>query len=74
LTSWPIATARPCSRSALGWRNKHKVASARQAISHHLWVLLDEAGLIGRRRDGRCRLYLDSAPIERIAQRWRRPK
>jgi DNA-binding transcriptional ArsR family regulator len=57
-----------CARLA----TKHRVASSRQAISHHLGVL-EQAGLITSRRDGRCKLhYLDTAPIERIAERWRR--
>jgi DNA-binding transcriptional ArsR family regulator len=59
-----------CARLA----RKHQVASSRQAISHYLGVL-EQAGLIASRRDGRCKLhYLDRAPIERIAERWRRPK
>lgn len=59
-----------CARLA----TKHQVASTRQAISHHLSVL-EEAGLITTRRNGRCKLhFLDMTPIDEIARRWRRRK
>lgn len=57
-----------CARLAA----KHQVASSRQAISHHLGVL-EAAGLITTRRDGRCKLhFLDTTPVDQIARRWRR--
>lgn len=55
-----------CSRLA----TKHQIASSRQAISQHLDVL-EAARLIEIRRDGRYKFhYLNTAPLERIAQRW----
>ena len=53
--------------------NRHGVASSRQAISQHLDVL-EAAGLIGTRRDGRWKLHtIDRAPFETMLDRWRRP-
>lgn len=58
-----------CARLA----SRHEVASSRQAISQHLDVL-EAAGLIDTRRDGRSKLHaLDSAPLETMLDRWRRP-
>lgn len=58
-----------CARLA----NRHGVASSRQAISQHLNVL-EAAGLIDTRRDGRWKLHtLNSAPLETMLDRWRRP-
>lgn len=55
-----------CSRLA----SKHQLASSRQAISQHLDVL-EAAGLIETRRDGRYKFhYLNTTPLEHIAQRW----
>jgi DNA-binding transcriptional ArsR family regulator len=55
-----------CSRLA----TKHQLGSSRQAISQHLDVL-EEAGLIGSRREGRYKFHdLDTKPLERIADRW----
>jgi DNA-binding transcriptional ArsR family regulator len=55
-----------CSRLA----TKHQLGSSRQAISQHLDVL-EEAGLIQSRREGRYRFHdLDTKPLERIADRW----
>ena len=55
-----------CSRLA----TKHQLASTRQAISQHLAVL-EDAGLVGTRREGRYKFHdLDTAPLERIADRW----
>jgi hypothetical protein len=35
--------------------------------------VLEEAGLITTRRDGRCKLhFLDMTPIDQIVRRWRR--
>jgi DNA-binding transcriptional ArsR family regulator len=50
---------------------RHQISSSRQAISQHLDVL-EAAGLVHTRRDGRYKLhYLDTAPLDRIAERWR---
>jgi DNA-binding transcriptional ArsR family regulator len=55
-----------CSRLAM----RHGVGSSRQAISQHIDVL-EEAGLVRVRRDGRYRLHhLDTAPLETAVQRW----
>jgi DNA-binding transcriptional ArsR family regulator len=55
-----------CSRLA----TRHRLGSSRQAISQHLTVL-EEAGLIGTRREGRYKFHdLDPRPLERIADRW----
>ena len=55
-----------CARLA----TKHQMASSRQAISQHLDVL-EDAGLITTRRDGRYKFHhLDSKPLRRIANRW----
>jgi DNA-binding transcriptional ArsR family regulator len=52
---------------------KHQLASSRQAISQHLDVL-EDAGLVETRRDGRYKFhYLNTAPLEHIAQRWIKP-
>jgi len=57
-----------CARLA----NRHGVASSRQAISQHLDVL-EAAGLIETRRDGRWKLHsLNPAPLETMLDRWRR--
>jgi DNA-binding transcriptional ArsR family regulator len=58
-----------CSRLA----TKHQLGSSRQAISQHIDVL-EEAGLIETRRDGRYKFHdLDTGPLERIADRWLEP-
>ena len=50
---------------------RHQISSSRQAISQHL-DLLEAAGLVHTRRDGRYKFhYLDTAPLDRIAERWR---
>ena len=55
-----------CARLA----TKHGLASTRQAISQHLAVL-EEAGLVTTRREGRYKLHdLDTAPLRHIAERW----
>jgi DNA-binding transcriptional ArsR family regulator len=57
-----------CTRLA----TKHGLGSTRQAISQHLAVL-EAAGLIRTRRDGRYKLHsIDPRPLEQIAQRWLR--
>ena len=58
-----------CSRLA----TKHQITSSRQAISQHL-DMLEAAGLIEIRRDGRYKFhYLNTTPLEHIAQRWLAP-
>ena len=48
----------------------HGSSSTRQAISQHLDVL-EEAGLVRTRREGRYKLHhLDTAPLREIAERW----
>jgi DNA-binding transcriptional ArsR family regulator len=55
-----------CSRLA----TNHQLASSRQAISQHL-DLLEAAGLIETRREGRWKLhYINTRPLERILDRW----
>jgi DNA-binding transcriptional ArsR family regulator len=49
---------------------KHGFSMSRQAISQHLDVL-ESAGLIATRREGRCKFhYLDTRPLAQIARRW----
>jgi DNA-binding transcriptional ArsR family regulator len=49
---------------------KHDLGMSRQAISQHLDVL-ESAGLVRSRREGRYRFHhLDAAPLEDIARRW----
>ena len=58
-----------CARLA----NKHGLSSTRQAISQHLDVL-EEAGLVSTRREGRYKFHhLDTAPLREIADRWSIP-
>ncbi len=55
-----------CSRLAM----KHGLSSSRQAISQHLAVL-EEAGLVRTRREGRYKFHrLDTTPLRAIADRW----
>jgi DNA-binding transcriptional ArsR family regulator len=55
-----------CSRLAL----RHGLGSSRQAISQHLDVL-ESAGLVETRREGRYKFhYLNTEPLEQIADRW----
>ena len=69
-TSSPIGTARPSSSSAIGWPCRHQISSSRQAISQHL-DLLEAAGLVETRRDGRYKFHhFDTAPLEQIVDRW----
>jgi DNA-binding transcriptional ArsR family regulator len=59
-----------CARLAA----KHRVASSRQAVSQHIDVLV-AAGLVETRREGRYKFHhLDPRPLERIADRWLRPR
>jgi DNA-binding transcriptional ArsR family regulator len=49
---------------------KHGLSSSRQAISQHLAVL-EEAGLVHTRRQGRYKLHhLDTGPLRSIVERW----
>jgi len=55
-----------CARLSM----KHGLSSSRQAISQHLAVL-EEAGLVSSRRDGRYKFHhLDTSPLRSIAERW----
>jgi DNA-binding transcriptional ArsR family regulator len=58
-----------CSRLS----TKHQLGSSRQAVSQHL-ELLETAGLIETRREGRFKFhYLNTRPLEHIADRWLKP-
>jgi DNA-binding transcriptional ArsR family regulator len=59
-----------CARLA----TRHRLGSSRQAVSQHL-DLLEAAGLIETRRQGRCKYHhLNTAPLEHLTDRWlRRP-
>jgi DNA-binding transcriptional ArsR family regulator len=55
-----------CARLAM----KHGVGSTRQAISQHLDVL-EAAGLVRTRRDGRYKFhFVDTAPLRAALDRW----
>lgn len=55
-----------CARLAAG----PGIGSSRQAISQHLAVL-EEAGLVLTRREGRTKLHrVDVSPLRAIAERW----
>ena len=55
-----------CSRLTM----RHGITSTRQAISQHLAVL-EEAGLVTSRNDGRTKLHhLDTTPLRTITERW----
>ncbi|MGY3684286.1 ArsR/SmtB family transcription factor [Streptomyces sp. TE33382] len=55
-----------CARLSL----KHQLGISRQGVSQHLAVL-EAAGLVGTRREGRCKFHdLNTAPLRRIAERW----
>jgi DNA-binding transcriptional ArsR family regulator len=48
----------------------HRIVSSRQAISQHL-ALLEEAGLISVKREGRYKFhYINTKPLSAIGQRW----
>ena len=52
---------------------KHGLALTRQAISQHLEVL-ESVGLLSTKRAGRCKYhYLDTTPLEAVANRWLKP-
>ncbi|HEX2041206.1 MAG TPA: helix-turn-helix domain-containing protein [Acidimicrobiales bacterium] len=49
---------------------KHGLSSSRQAISQHLDVL-EEAGLVNTRREGRYKFHdVDTTPLRTIVERW----
>ena len=51
---------------------KYQLNSSRQAISQHLDVLAG-AGLVTSRREGRYKFHhIDTSPLERLTDRWRR--
>jgi DNA-binding transcriptional ArsR family regulator len=55
-----------CTRLSM----KHGLSSSRQAISQHLAVL-EEAGLVSSRREGRYKFHhLDTTPLRSIVERW----
>ena len=59
-----------CARLA----TKHGLGSTRQAVSQHLDVL-EAAGLLRTQRTGRYKFhYLDTAPLQEIADRWSIPE
>jgi DNA-binding transcriptional ArsR family regulator len=50
---------------------RHGLSSSRQAVSQHLTVL-EEAGLVRTRREGRYKFHgLDTSPLRTITDRWR---
>ena len=49
---------------------RHGLSLSRQAVSQHLEVL-ESAGLVRSRREGRYRFHhLDAGPLRAIAERW----
>jgi DNA-binding transcriptional ArsR family regulator len=59
-----------CSRLVM----KHGIGASRQAISQHLDVL-EGAGLVKTERSGRYKFhYLDTKPLNEIAERWTLPR
>jgi DNA-binding transcriptional ArsR family regulator len=53
--------------------SRHGLSSSRQAVSQHLDVL-EEAGLVRTRREGRYKFHdLDTAPLRTITDRWQLP-
>jgi DNA-binding transcriptional ArsR family regulator len=52
---------------------KYGLSLTRQAISQHLEVL-ESAGLITTRREGRCKFHhLETGPLNAIVKRWLTP-
>jgi DNA-binding transcriptional ArsR family regulator len=50
--------------------SRHGLSSSRQAVSQHLEVL-EEAGLVRTRREGRYKFHdLDTSPLRQITDRW----
>lgn len=59
-----------CTRLAM----RHGISSSRQAISQHLDIL-EDAGLITTRREGRTKIHhVDTRPLREIAERWPVPQ
>lgn len=59
-----------CARLA----TKHGLGSTRQAISEHVGVL-ESAGLVRTRRDGRYKFHhVDFTPLRQISRRWPIPE
>lgn len=60
-----------CARLAM----KHELSLTRQAVSQHLAVL-EAAGLITTRREGRCKFhFLDTTPlVHAVVSRWLKPE
>jgi DNA-binding transcriptional ArsR family regulator len=59
-----------CARLAM----RHGISSSRQAISQHLDIL-EEAGLITTRREGRTKIHhVDTRPLREITERWPVPQ
>ena len=59
-----------CARLA----TKHGISSSRQATSQHLGIL-EDAGLVETRRDGRYKFhYVNTAPLRAIVDRWLTPR
>lgn len=55
-----------CTRLSM----KHQLTLSRQAISQHLDVL-EAAGLISTRRQGRCKFHdINTSPLRAIVDRW----
>lgn len=55
-----------CSRLAM----RHGLSLSRQAVSQHLAVL-EEAGLVSSRREGRYKVHeVHTDPLRAIAERW----
>jgi DNA-binding transcriptional ArsR family regulator len=53
--------------------SRHGLSSSRQAVSQHLDVL-EEAGLVMTRREGRYKFHdLDTTPLRTITDRWQLP-
>ena len=56
-----------CARLSM----KPRLGISRQAVSQHLARAVEAAGLVGTRREGRCKFHdLDTAPLRQIAERW----
>jgi DNA-binding transcriptional ArsR family regulator len=53
---------------------RHGLSLTRQAVSQHL-ALLEEAGLVRTRREGRYKFHdLDPTPLRQVAERWPAPE
>ena len=55
-----------CARLSM----KHQLSLSRQGVSQHL-ALLEAAGLVETRREGRYKFHdLNTTPLRQIAERW----